>query len=87
MKKIRAHICIQMMGNVFFNVQEMSAQLVTYIVLSIPLYHAFKIFKFVNTSPLQERAFVLKNVKLLKTFPLDSSNIMCPSIIDICQKE
>jgi hypothetical protein len=36
---------------------------------------------------LQERAFVLKNVKLLKTFPLDSSNIMCPSIIDICQKE
>jgi hypothetical protein len=80
MKKIEAHI--QRMGNVFFNVQQMSTQLVTYIVLSIPLYRAFKIFKCINTSPLQERAFVLKNVELLKTLPLDSTNIMCPSIID-----
>ncbi len=37
-KKIEAHTRIQMMGNVFFNVQQMSAQVITYIVLSIPLY-------------------------------------------------
>jgi hypothetical protein len=49
----------------------MSAQLATYIVLSIPLHHA---------STLQERAFVLKNVALIKTFPLDSTDIMCLSI-------
>jgi hypothetical protein len=51
----------------FLNVQQMSAQLATYIVLSIPLYHASKIFKFINTSSLQERAFVLKNVASFKT--------------------
>jgi hypothetical protein len=49
------------MGNAFLNVQQMSAQLIAYIVLSIPLYHASRIFKFINTSPLQERAFVLRN--------------------------
>ncbi len=70
------------MGNVFLNVQQMLAQLATYIVLSIPLYHSSKTFKFINTSPLQERAFVLKNVASLKTLILDSTNIMCPSIID-----
>ncbi len=46
------------------------------------MYHAFRTFKFINTSLLQERAFVLKNVTSLKTLPLDVINIMCPSIID-----
>jgi hypothetical protein len=55
----------------------MSAQLVAYIVLSIPLYHASITFKFINTSPLHEHAFVLKNVASLKTFPLGFTNIMC----------
>jgi hypothetical protein len=70
------------MGNAFLNTQQMSTQLAAYIVLSTPLYHASRTFKFINTSPLQEHAFVLKNVASLKTFPLDSTNIMCPSIID-----
>jgi hypothetical protein len=48
------------MGNVFLNFQQMSTQLITYIVLFIPLYHASITFKFINTSPLQEFAFVLK---------------------------
>jgi hypothetical protein len=55
------------MGNVFLNVQQMSTQLTTYSMLSIPLYHASRIFKFINTSPLQERAFVLKIVASFKT--------------------
>jgi hypothetical protein len=70
------------MRNVCFNVQQMLTQLTTYIVLFIPLYHASKTLKFINTSPLQERAFVLKNVASLKTLPLDSTYIMCMSIID-----
>ncbi len=57
------------MGNTFLNVQQMLAKLATYIVLSIPLYHAFRTFKFINTFPLQERAFVLKDVKSLKKLP------------------
>ncbi len=60
--KIEAHTYIQKMGNVFLNAQQMSAQLATYIVLFIPLYHASRTFTFMNTSPLQECAFVLKNV-------------------------
>jgi hypothetical protein len=70
------------MGNAFLNIQQMLMQIATYIVLSIPLYHASRTFKFINTSPLQEHAIVLKNVTSLKTFPLDSTNIMCSSIID-----
>ncbi len=80
--KIEANTCIKKMGNTFFNVQQMSTQLATYIVLSIPLYHASITFKFINTSPLQECAFVLKDVKSLKALPSNSTNIMCPSIID-----
>ncbi len=60
----------------------MLAQVASYIVLFIPLYHAFRTFEFINTSSLQERAFVLKNVASLKTLPLDSIHIMCSSIID-----
>ncbi len=60
----------------------MLPQLAAYIVLFIPLYHGSKTFKFINTSPLQECAFVLKNVASLKTFPLDFTYIMCSLIID-----
>jgi hypothetical protein len=60
----------------------MTAQLIAYILLSIPLYHAFKAFKCINTSPLKEHAFVLKKVASLKTLPLDSTNIMCMLFID-----
>ena len=57
---IEANIRIPKMGNAFLNVQQMSAQLVVYVVLSIPLYHASRSFKFINTSPPQERTFILK---------------------------
>ncbi len=65
-KNIEAHTCIQKMGNAFLNAQQMLARLATYIVLSIPLCHAFRTFKFVNTSPLQEYAFVLKKCCMIK---------------------
>ncbi len=47
----------------------MLAQLATYIILSIQQYHASKTFKFINASPMQEHAFVLKGVKSLKALP------------------
>jgi len=49
---IEAHIHIWKMGNAFLNVEQMSTQLTTYIVLFIPLSHASKTFKFINASPL-----------------------------------
>jgi hypothetical protein len=58
--KIETHTHIQKMGNDFLNAQQMSTQLTTYVVLFIPLYHAYRTFKFINTSPLQECAFLLK---------------------------
>lgn len=49
---------------------------------NIPLYHASKTFRFFNTFPLKECAFVLKDVKSLKTLPYNSINIMCLSILE-----
>jgi hypothetical protein len=63
------------MRNVFLNVQQMSMQLTPYIALFIPLYHASKTFKFINTSLLQELAFVLKITASLKAFPFNSTYI------------
>jgi hypothetical protein len=43
----------------------MVVQLTTYLVLSLPLYHSFRTFQFINTSPFEEWTFVLKSqVKL-----------------------
>jgi hypothetical protein len=36
-----ANTKIQKLGNVFINAQQMVAQLVTYLLLSLPLYHSF----------------------------------------------
>jgi hypothetical protein len=60
----------------------MSTQLVTYIILSLPLYHASKLFSFLNKSPQPKRAFMLKSTKLLNELPLDSIDIKAQSLID-----
>jgi hypothetical protein len=60
----------------------MLTQLAAYIILFILIYHVSRTFKFINTSSLQEREFVLKDVKSLKALPSNSTYIMCLSIID-----
>lgn len=52
MKKKHKHILIFKGWELFFNAQQMLLQLLTYIILFIPLYHAYKTFQFINTSPL-----------------------------------
>lgn len=81
-EKTEANIRIQKLGNAFLNAQQMSAQLAAYLVLSLPLHHASRSFKFINTSPLEERAFVLKPQTVLNQLEDDSTDIMCSSIID-----
>ena len=73
---------IQKLGNAFLNAQQMSTQLAVYLVLSIPLHHASWSFKFINTSSLDEWAFVLKPQNVLDQLEADSTDIMSSSIID-----
>jgi 23S rRNA pseudoU1915 N3-methylase RlmH len=68
-KNIDVNLNIKKLGNAFMNAQQMSAQLATYIILSLPLYHAFRSFSFLNTSLQLEHAFVLKWIALLKELP------------------
>ena len=62
------------------NVQQKSAKLAIYLILSIPLYYCSCFFAFINTSPLQERAFVLKPHQHLK-LDKESTGVMCKSIL------
>ena len=80
--KTDANIRILKLGNAFLNAQQMSAQLAIYLILSIPLYHCSRSFAFINTSPLQERAFVLKPQQQLQKLDKESMDVMCKSIID-----
>ena len=73
---------ISSLGKAFVNLQQMSAQQAVHIVLSIPLNCSSRKCVFVNTSPVDDRAFVLKRKKDLQKEADDSEDIMCPSIID-----
>ena len=48
------------------NMQQMSAQLAVHIVLSLPLSSSSHRCIFINTSPQDQRAFVLKKKKVLQ---------------------
>ncbi len=60
----------------------MFAQLATYLILSILLYHLSPTLKFINASPYQECAFILKSQSLLNQLKPNSIDILCESIID-----
>jgi hypothetical protein len=81
-ENIDANLRIRKLSNVFLNAQQMFAQLATYIILSLPLYHASISFSFFNTSPQPECAFVFKSTKLLNELPPDSIDIKAQSPID-----
>jgi hypothetical protein len=70
-----ANLRILKLGNAFLNAQQMSAQLAIYLILSIPKYHCLRSFAFINTSPIQERAFVLKPQQQLLKLNKRSTNI------------
>ncbi len=53
----------------------MFAQLATYIILSLLLYHASISFSFLNTSPQPKCALVFKSTKLLNELPPNSIDI------------
>ncbi len=57
-------------------------QLVAYIVFSLPLYHSFQTFQFINTYSFEEYVFGLKSQVALNELEPNSIDIMCSSIID-----
>ena len=70
------------LGNKILNAQQMLAQLAVYLILSLPLYHSLRTFKFTNTSPPQECAIFLKPQETLSQLNREPTDVMCKSIID-----
>jgi hypothetical protein len=79
--KVLADERILKLGYVFLNAQQMSARLAIYLIFFLPLYHASRTFKFIDTSGPQDRAFVLKPQHMLLNLEHESTYIMCKSII------
>ena len=82
-EKIDANIRILKLDNVFLNAQQISTQVAVYLILFISLYHCSCLFVFINTSPLQKQAFVLKPQQLQK-LDKEFMDVMCKSIFDKC---
>lgn len=80
--EIDAMQMIRKLGNTLLNLQQMSAQQAVHIALSLPLSCSSRECIFVNTSPVDERTFMLKPPILLKQEPDDSEDVMCHSIVD-----
>jgi hypothetical protein len=51
-------------------------------VLSLPLYHSFRTFQFINILPFEEQVFVLRSQVALNELEPNLANMMCSSIID-----
>jgi hypothetical protein len=52
----------------------MVAQLVAYLLLSLPLYHSSPTFQFINIFHFEKHIFVLKSQVALNELKLDSTN-------------
>ena len=73
---------IRTLGNTALNLQQMSAQQVVHIALSLPLNCSSRKCAFINTSPLEKRTFVLKPLVFLEQEPDNSEDALCLSIVD-----
>ena len=70
------------LGNTLLNLQQISAQQVVHISLSLPLNCSLRKCVFINTSPLDKHTFVLKPSSLLEQELDNSEDMVCRSIID-----
>ena len=73
---------VRKMDNSFLNAQQMSAQLVVYLSLSMPLYHASRLFQFINTSEKESKAEILLPSTMLNKLEGESIEIFCKLSID-----
>ena len=77
---------IRHMGNKFLNGVEISAQEAAFLILQLPLTKASREVVFINTSPPEERTFLLKDRESLESLPASSTNIEASNIIEIYSK-
>ena len=77
---------IRHIGNKFLNAVEISAQEAVYLVLQMPWRRSSRDFQFINTSPVDERAFLLKKIDKLKELPDNSTDIESDNIIKRYQR-
>jgi len=73
---------IRMLGNIFLNIQQMSAQQAVHIALSLRLNCSSIKCVFINTSPLEKHTFVLKPPCFLEQETDNLEDVLCHSIID-----
>ena len=72
---------VQSISNKFLRHVEISAQEAVYLTLQMPLRKSSTGFVFINTSPIEERPFLLKSQEILETLPDDSDDVKCSNII------
>ena len=72
---------VRHIGNKFLNFVEVSAQEASYLILQMPLTQASREVVFINTSPPEERIFLLKRQDDLNNLPKTSTNIKADSLI------
>ena len=72
---------VKMMGNQFSKSVEISAQEAAYLALQMSLRRSTCGFIFINTSPPDERPFMVKSVDELERLPDDSEDVQCSNII------
>jgi hypothetical protein len=72
---------VRAIGNKFTRHSEMSAQEAVYLTLQLPLRRCSRSFIFINTSPPEERPFILKSEEQLTKLPDDSEDIAAENII------
>lgn len=68
-------------GNKFLNFVEVSAQEASYLILQMPLTQSSREVVFINTSPPEERVFLLKRDEELNNLPKHSTDIKADGLI------
>ena len=77
---------IRHIGNKFLNAVEVSAQEAVYLVLQMPLRRSSREFQFVNTSHMDDRAFLVRSQEQINELPDDSEDIECDNLIKRYQR-
>ena len=72
---------VRHIGNAFLNKVEIGAQEAAYLILQLPVTRSSRSVVFINTSPPEERTFLLKSKEKLEEMDPDSTDIECGNVV------